>query len=177
MKLVRIAIPVALALIAWMPSSAALQKGNKELNATFSYDNIKDDEDNELTTTILDVDFGYLLTARHEIGGRLSYSKVETKVPPFVDDSTDSTEVGVFYHFNFGMEGMTTPFVGAFYTTISGDLGDQLDSRMGLEGGVKIYPWENGGFILKAVWSQLSGADNNPDADGLGVFAGVGLKW
>jgi len=177
MKLVRIAIPAALALIAWMPSSAALQKGNKELNATFSYDNIKDDDDNELTTTILSVDFGYLLTARHEIGGRLSYNKVETKVPGLFDDSTDSTELGAFYHFNFGMAGITTPFVGAFYTTISGDLGDQLDSRMGLEGGVKIYPWENGGFILKAVWSQLSGADDHPDADGLGVFAGVGLKW
>jgi hypothetical protein len=37
--------------------------------------------------------------------------------------------------------------------------------------------WENGGFIIKGVWSQLSGADDNPDADGLGVFAGVGLKW
>ena len=53
MKLSRIAIPAALALIAWMPSSAALEKGNKELNATFSYDNIEDDDNNELTTTII----------------------------------------------------------------------------------------------------------------------------
>ena len=177
MKLSRIVIPAALALIAWMPSSAALEKGEKELNATFSYDNLDADDDTELTTTTVIVDFGYLLTSMHEIGGRFSYFKQELKDPFFGEDSSDSTEIGAFYHLNFGMEGMTTPFVGAFYTAISGDLGDVLDSRLGLEGGVKVYPWENGGFILKGVWSQLSGADDNPDADGLGLFAGVGLKW
>jgi hypothetical protein len=42
---------------------------------------------------------------------------------------------------------------------------------------VKIYPWANGGFILKAVWNQFTGADDNPDGDGLGLFGGIGLKW
>ena len=177
MKLVRIAIPAALALVAWTPSSAALQKGEKELTGTVSYDSLDFDDDSKLTTTTLNVDFGYLLTARHEIGGRLFYSKVDTEIPPFVDESFDSTELGVFYHFNFGMEGATTPFLGAFYNTISGDLGDELDSRLGIEGGVKIYPWENGGFIIKGVWSQLTGANDGPDADGLGLFAGIGLRW
>ena len=175
MKLVRIAIPAALALVAWMPSSAALQKGEKELTASFSYNTVEfDNSDVETTDTTLDVDFGYLLTDRHEVGGRLQWFK--TEVDPDILDA-DGTTLGVFYHFNFGMEGICTPFVGAFYATIGGDQGDLVDSSYGIEGGVKIYPWENGGFVLKAVWSQMTGADDNPDADGLGLFAGVGLKW
>jgi hypothetical protein len=177
MKLVRIAIPAALALVAWMPSSAALQKGNKELTGSFSYQS-RDFDDTSVETTDIDlvVDLGYLLTDRHEVGGRVTWFKTEVDTD-FGDEDFDGNSIGAFYHFNFGMEGSMTPFVGAFYTIVGGDLGDTIDSDYGIEGGVKIYPWENGGFILKAAWDQMTGADDNPDADGLGLFAGVGLKW
>ena len=58
------------------------------------------------------------------------------------------TTLGVFYHFNFNLGGATTPFPGAFYSTIGGDEGDIVDSSYGIEGGVKIHPWENGGFLV-----------------------------
>jgi len=119
---------------------------------------------------------GFMLTDQHEVGGRLSWFKSEFDSST-VNSDVDGNAIGAFYHFNFGMEGSMTPFVGAFYTIVGGDLGDIIDSDYGIEGGVKVYPWENGGFVFKAVWDQFTGSDNNPDGDGLGLFAGVGLKW
>ena len=175
MKRSRIVVLFALALLVALPASADLTKGEKEVTASFSYSTQDfDDSDVELTDMDLDVDFGYLLTERHEIGGRLAWSKTEVE-PGGLD--FDSTAFGVFYHFNFNLGGATTPFVGAFWTTIGGDEGDIVDSDYGIEGGVKIYPWENGGFIVKAVWDQFTGANDNPDGDGLGLFAGIGLRW
>lgn len=175
MKVSRIVVLIAMALLVSMPAMADLKKGDKEVTASFSYSTQDfDDSELELTDTQLDVDFGYLLTDRHEIGGRLQWFK--TEVEPFGFDA-DGTTLGVFYHFNFNLGGAPTPFAGAFYSTIGGDEGDIVDSSYGIEGGVKIYPWENGGFILKAVWNQFTGADGNSDGDGLGFFGGVGLKW
>lgn len=176
MKSSRFVILAALVLVASMPAMAALKQGEKEVTGSFSYQtqNFDSPSDVEIKDTQLDVDFGYLLTDQHEIGGRLQWFK--TEVDPGGFDS-DGTAFGVFYHFNFGMEGSMTPFIGAFYTTIGGDQGDFVDSDMGIEGGVKVYPWENGGFIFKAVWDQFTGADDNPDGDGLGLFGGVGIKW
>jgi hypothetical protein len=177
MKLSRTVVLLALALVIAMPASAALKKGEKELTGSFSYSTQDfDDSDVETTDARLDIDLGYLLTDNHEIGGRLSWFKTEID-SSFIDEDLDGTALGVFYHFNFGMEGATTPFVGAFYTTVGGDEGDLIDSEYGIEGGAKFYPWENGGFILKAVWAQTTGADDFPDGDGLGLFAGVGIRW
>ena len=175
MRLSRIVVLMALALVVTMPAMADLKKGDKELTASFSYSTQDfDDSDVELTDIDLNVDFGYLLTDRHEVGGRLNWFKTEVE-PGGLD--FDGNSFGAFYHFNFNLGGAMTPFVGAFYTVVGGDEGDIVDSDYGIEGGLKIYPWENGGFIVKAVWDQFTGANDNPDGDGLGLFAGVGLKW
>ena len=177
MKSSRNVILAALVLVAAMPVSAALKDGEKELTGSFSYRTRDfDDSDFETTDAQLNVDLGFLLTDNHEVGGRISWFKSEVESGGESLDA-DGNAIGAFYHFNFGMEGSMTPFVGAFYTIVGGDLGDTLDSDYGIEGGLKIYPWDNGGFIVKAVWDQFTGADDFPDGDGLGLFAGVGLKW
>jgi hypothetical protein len=176
MKTSRIAIAiVALAFVASVPAMAALEAGQKELTASFGYSKQEfDDSDVEVTDSNLDVDFGYLLTDNHEVGARLSWFKAETDPGGF---DIDGTAIGAFYHFNFGTEGSMTPFVGPFYTFVGGDAGDTVDSAYGAEGGLKIYPWENGGFIVKLVWSQFTGADSFPDGDGIDINAGISLRW
>lgn len=148
-----------------------LKKSDKELGFTFSYSDISPDQGDDLSTTVLDGFFGWLLTDHHEVGGLLTYTETEVG-----NASTDSSAFGVFYDYNFQAGTNLNPYVGGHYQTIGGDQGDFLDSRYGLRGGIKIYPWSNGGFNFGLSWDQFTGADNFGDADGTTLFGGVLIK-
>jgi opacity protein-like surface antigen len=178
----KIAIAALVLVLAAAPALAAeTAQGDQELAFTFSYsDTDFGDVDGidlgELKTTVLEGRWGYYLTGMHELGLDVSYAKTELE-----DLDTDSTTLGIFYNLNFQTAGSAIPYIGAFVDTLSGDLGDSYSLAYGLEGGVKIYPWEHAGFNLRASWTQLTGDDNDgfeiPDADAIGLGAGLLVKW
>lgn len=165
----------AVAALACAPAFAdPLKKGQKEIDFTFSYDNLDPDgAEEELKTTIFTGSFGYMLTDGHEVGGFLAYNKLEAG--DFGD--TDSTQIGGFYHYNFAAGTNMNPYVGARISTISGDLGDVYDTSYGLIGGVKVWPWANAGFNFGVSWDQYMGDGDFEDATNTSIFAGIGVKF
>ena len=168
-------ILLAIAALVCAPAFAdPLKKGQKEIDFTFSYDNLNPDGAAEdVKTTILTGSFGYMLTDGHEVGGFLAYNKLDAGDA----GETDSTQLGAFYHYNFHAGTNMNPYVGARISTISGDLGDIYDNSYGIVAGVKVWPWANGGFNFGVSWDQLMGADDFEDATNTSVFAGIGLKF
>lgn len=165
----------AVAALAFAPAFAdPLKKGEKEIDFTFSYDNLNPDgTGDDLKTTILTGSFGYMLTDGHEVGGQLSYSKLDAGDA----GDTDSTQLGAFYHYNFRAGTGMNPYVGARVFTISGDLGDIYSNGYGLVGGIKVWPWANAGFNFGVSWDQLMGDGDFEDATQTSLFAGIGIKF
>lgn len=164
------------AVLAFVCGTAAfadtLKKGNMELSFAFSYDDLSPDSGEDAKTYNLDGAWGYLLTDRNELGATLSYAKVEGG-----GVSADAMRYGAFYNFNFAAGDMANPYIGAQIEGFSGDLSDFYDMSYGISGGVKFYPWANGGFNFGARYDWLTGADDFEDATDLRFFAGVNVKW
>lgn len=175
MKKLLVSIGIVMLLVGTTSVAMAdqLKKGDKEMLFSFSYEDLSFDGGGDLKTTDLSGAFGYLLTDANELGGTLLYSKVDAGS----GGSVDSTLLGIFYHYNFKAGTNLNPYIGGFYNFVSGDTGDVFDNVYGLELGIKVYPWSNGGFNFGVNYSQWTGADTNPDADGLRAFAGVLLKF
>lgn len=165
----------ALTLLVASPALAdSLRKGQKEINFDFSYSKLEGDDSNQsLKTTLLTGMFGYMLTDGHEVGGILQYSKSEISGSA----SSDSTLFGAFYHYNFQAGPNINPYLGANLATIGGDLGDVFDTAYGIEGGVKVWPWSNGGFQFGVRYTKYQGADNFEDGTETALFGGVGIKF
>ncbi|NJN64599.1 MAG: autotransporter outer membrane beta-barrel domain-containing protein [Acidobacteria bacterium] len=179
----KLAILLGLALCAALPVWAdGPDQGESEVSLSFSYSDFdlgeKDDVDFGTSTSIdLTLSYGYYLTEHHEVGGLLSYNKEEIESGGTKVD-TDGYGIGAFYHFNFSGGEVATPFVGASVTSIGGDSGDVYDLGYEILLGVKFYPFDNGGVLVAASWSQLQAADEiYDDASGLQVVAGILLKY
>ena len=166
---------LAVLVCSWAVANAGqVAKGDKELAFSFSYVDFSfDDGGGDLKDMSLAARFGYLLTDTHEVGGVFSYLKHEETGSP----DEDGTGFGAFYNYNFKAGTNMNPYLEAHYQVIGGDAGDVVDSQYGLAVGIKMYPWDNGGFRFGVSWDQLTGADSNPDGDGIVAFAGIQLKW
>lgn len=167
---------LAIAALVCAPALAdPLKKGEKEVDFTFSYDNLDPDGEgsDELKTTIITGSFGWMLTDTQEVGGFLAYNKLDAGDA----GDTDSTQLGAFYHFNFRAGTNMNPYIGARISTISGDLGDIYDTSYGFVGGIKVWPWANAGFNFGVAWDELMGSDDFEDATDLSMFAGIGIKF
>jgi hypothetical protein len=168
-------LSVVLAVLVLVSGSSAfagqLAKGDWEFLFDFSYSKFSPDTGSDEKSTDITGRAGYLLTDAHEVGGVLEYGKDENGV------SFDSTAFGAFYHYNFKAGTNMNPYVGAQYTFFGGDFGDFYESASGLTAGIKVYPWDNGGFNFGVLWENWSGEDFVEDADVTGLFGGVQLKY
>jgi hypothetical protein len=149
-----------------------LEKGDTEINFAFTFQQQDiDDSDLDPELTSLSGSFGYLLTDAHELGAILGYTDLKIE-----NESTDLFSFGAFYHYNFRAAENLNPYVGAQIATVTGD--DAVsDSSYGLTAGVKMYPWENGGFNFGVSYDQFAGDGDNPDSNTINVFAGVLIKF
>jgi len=151
-----------------------LKKGDNELSFLFSYTDTSFDTPgaDNLKTTSLDLTWGYLFTDGFEAGIGLGYLKFDAGSL----GDTDSTNILPFFQYNFST-GNANPYIGVHYIFFSGDTGDVYDDGYGVDAGIKLYPWSNGGFNFGVSWEQWNGADGFDDADTLTVGAGVLIKW
>ena len=161
-----------------------LKKGEMETSAMFSYSEVDPRMGiDKLKQTQLMGAFGYLLTDGHEVGGELTYMKEEQG-----NASIDSTLFGVFYNYNFKAGTNLNPYVGAQVGSISGSgsggdtsFSQPYSAYYGVQGGIKIYPWKNGGFNVGLRWDNWSGKTLNgikfDDAKVLQLAAGILIKW
>jgi hypothetical protein len=168
----RAAITAAAMLLAPWAHAGFLAEGEMELAFSFAYSDLSVDGGPSATNVVLTGRFGFLLTDTHELGIVLDYADLED----FSGPRGDEIGTGAFYHFNFQAGADMNPYVGGFYTFIGGDAGDVWDTSYGLEAGVKLFPWDSGGFNFGVRWSQLTG-DAPADASGIDAFAGIQLKW
>lgn len=170
------ALVIVLALAAAATTAAnadSLEKGNKEIDFAFSYNDLNPDGTaDSLKTTTLAGSFGYLLGGGNEVGGRLAYSKQEQG-----DFNVDATQIGAFYNYNFRAGENLNPYLGAQVSFLSGDLGDVYDNTFGVEAGLKVWPWTNAGFKFGLAFDQYNGADDFEDAKSTTVFGGIGIKF
>ncbi len=130
--------------------------------------------------TDFSMSWGRLISGGHEFGLLVGYVKQDVEGGDlFADESSDGTRFGGFYNYNFSTGSDTmTPYVGAFVATLGGDLGDAYDLSYGAELGVKIYPWEHGGFSAGLGYTELkSDAQGLPDADAISLGFGILLKY
>jgi hypothetical protein len=164
---------MVLAVVGGMAAYAdTLKKGDKEATFRFSYSSISPDTGDDIKETILEGGMGYLITDAHEVGGLLSYSKYDVG-----SDSTDSNQIGVFYHYNFKAGDMMNPYLGVNVAMYGGDTGDMYDSSYGVEAGLKLYPWANAGFNFGVRWDNLMGANDIGDGTYTALFGGVLFKF
>lgn len=170
----RLAAILAVALAATSLASAeVLRQDESEINFAFSYNDLDPDGfGTDIKTTTLAGSYGYMLTDGHEIGGRLSYLKTEVG-----DADVDSTQLGAFYQYNFRGGEMLNPYLGGTFSFFAGDLGDFYDYAYGVEGGLKVWPWQNAGFNFGLSWEELTGADDFEDASSMTLFGGIGIKF
>jgi hypothetical protein len=173
-----IAVLIAIVACGWVAQADQLAKGDNELVFDFSYEDFSVDSPSPGVSGVDTKDinlagrWGYLLTNRHEVGGVIDYSKSEVG-----SADSDSIGIGAFYAYNFAAGTNLNPFLEGHFLTIGGDAGDVFDNQYGIAGGVKVYPWENGGFDFGVSWDQLKGASSFPDADGFTLFGGILVKW
>jgi hypothetical protein len=141
-----------------------------------TYANV-DADDVETTDTRLDLAYGRYLTDSHEVGALVTYFENEIDIGP-ESESVDGTGLGAFYHFNFQTAGMITPYLGVNASFLGGDIGDVYDFQYGIEGGIKVYPFEHAGILVGVEWSQLqSDVDGLDDADGLAFGVGLMIRF
>lgn len=181
----RAAVLMAVVILACGASTAAnFKKGNKEVALRLSYTDIdygsKAGFDfGSRQSTELVFSFGWLVTDAVEVGAALSHSKDEIDAGDFGPDAdSDATGFGIFFQYNFPTFGTFTPFLGIELFALSGEISDVYDYEIDAEAGVKIYPFEHGGIVASVRYSRaFSGNDFVPDADALGVGAGLVLKY
>lgn len=176
-KILALTISSALILAAGSALADKPMAGDNELTARFSYADI-DYGNGSTTDTQLTATWGRYVTANHQFGLSVSYIEQEIDDDIFGNESTDGSELGVFYAYNFSTAGTTTPFVGIGASIIGGDLGDVYDLSYGLEAGLKIFPYKNAGFVFSVAYAELQAAESFiDDADGLRVGAGLLIRF
>jgi hypothetical protein len=152
-------------------------KGQNEIAGRLSYANV-DAGPVETTETDFSLSYGRYLTDSHQVGLIASYFDQEIEEEGFGSVSADGTALGAFYHFNFLTSGIITPFLGVNASFLGGDIGDVYDFQYGIEGGIKVYPFEHAGFAFGIEWSQLQASeDYYEDADGLAFGAGLLIRF
>ncbi len=174
------AVILCLGLLIGPAMAGELEKGDHEVTLRLSYTDTDfgtsggidfgSSKDTEIALT-----YGWLVTERHEFGFLAGYVRQELKGGDlFADSSTDGTQIGGFYAYNFDLEGMATPYIGVSVATLGGDLGDAYDLEYTAELGVKIYPFEHGGVSAGLGFFKMQ-ADAPGLADADGFHFGVGL--
>lgn len=152
-------------------------KGQNEMAGSLTYTNL-DSGFIETTETQVDLSYGRYLTDSHEVGARVTYYETEIEEEGFGSESIDGMGFGVFYHFNFVTSSVVTPFLGANVSWLGGDVGDVYDFQYGIEGGIKVYPFEHAGVVIGLEWAQLQAAENYyDDADGLSFAVGLLIRF
>ena len=156
-----VAVPTATAM------AQGLEKGDTEIGVSLSFINVnRGGSSNE--SARLAVEYGRMLTDRHEIGGVLIYTK---------QNEFDAPRFGAFYHYNFSARGNLTPFLGGQVTYIGGDLGNTYDFALGAFAGVKVYPFEHAGFQTGLRYDRIEGDGPSPDATELALFGSLRIKF
>ncbi len=113
-----------------------------------------------------------MITKGNELGFSLNYSKVDNDLV-----SVDGMGIGLWYNYNFRAGDMFNPYLGANYIFYTGDIGDIFDSSYGVQGGVKIWPWENAGMNFGMRYQWNTGAGDMAGRDPVHLFAGVLIKF
>ncbi len=173
MRKVLPAILSVLVLVSALPATAGgLEAGNRELAASAWYVDM-DIDDASFKMTNLTGQFGWAFADGHELEVLVGYWKID------LDGwDVDGLIWGLGYTYNFSTEGNVVPFLGVEVAKIDGDLGDLYDMTWGAVGGIKVYPWEHGGFRVGVRWGKMnSNMDGLSDADLLGLDAGVVLRF
>ena len=170
--------------VAGAAAAGELQKGDNEVafEAAYSDTDFGSSEGFDLGSTKetdLSLSYGWLVTDHHEFGLVAGYFKQDIDGGDvFANAEVDGTRLGGFYTYNFGNYGNVTPYVGGVISTLGGDLGDSFDLQYAAEVGIKVYPWEHGGFNVGLGYFQLTAdAPGLDDADGLNLGIGVLLKY
>lgn len=131
------------------------------------------------TDSSVGLSYGWMLTDMHEVGFVVSYMKQEFEGGDFFESmDTDGTGFGGFYNLNVKTTGNITPYVGASVIKYGGDMGDAYDIQYGIDGGIKLYPFEHGGIVFSLNYAKLKAdMDEMPDADAIGLGVGMILKY
>jgi hypothetical protein len=152
--------------------AATLERGEKELTFKFSWTRFDPGVSGEdkVQNVNLEGTFGYLFTGAQEIGGLVTYSHRS-------DGSTATDKgLGVFYHYNFTVGEVLSPYLGARVTML-GRQDSAYKAAYGALAGLKVFPWAHGGFNVELAYDEYERDKAEKNAQQLGLFAGVLLKW
>ncbi len=148
-----------------------LAQGESEVTAGFSFEDVSSDGGDSQTID-LSLGWGRMLTDAHEVGGMLGYSKLDFDSEGSVDGGT----LGAFYNYNFAAGTNMNPYLGVNVATFFGDLSDFYNFGYGVEAGIKVWPWDNGGFTFGIGWDSTDTEFDSTD-DTLSAFMGIRLKY
>ena len=160
----------ALFALAALPLSAATLQ-QKQQETTFSASSV--DTDNVGKTIQADGQWQWIFgKGHHEIGGLLSYLKVDPDSGP----SGDATILGPVYTFNwFPANEKVTGFVEGSYGVVGGDLGDDFDDAFEASVGAKVFAGNSAAVRFDYFFRKLRGAGNVDDEDSNGLRAGISI--
>ena len=147
-----------------------LAKGESEVSAGFIFSDSSSGDD-DLQTIDLSLGWGRMLTDAHEVGGFLGYQKADDG-----DFSLDGGSLGAFYNYNFAAGTNMNPYLGVNVSTFFGDLFEAANFGYGVEAGIKVWPWDNGGFNFGIGWESID-TDFDSTVDTLSAFMGIRLKY
>lgn len=161
-----------------LATAGQLQKGDNEVAFRFSFTDVDlGSNQGDVTNFDLAIGYGSLLTDNHELGVSAGYTKTEINGPG-VDSDVDGGRWGVFYNLNFGSQGNITPYIGFDFRVFGGDLGDIFEYGYGVEAGIKVYPFDHGGFTAGLAYSkQEPSRSSQPSANTLSIGVGLALKY
>lgn len=142
-----------------------------EIAGRFSYSDVSFG-DVDAKETELVFSYGRYLTDAHQVGVSVGYNELEAD-----GSSVDGSSLGGFYTYNFVTPGIYTPFLGVNFDILGGDIGDFYDFGYGVSVGLKIYPFQNAGFLVGVAYQELSGKDGVEDADGFNFEVGLLIRF
>lgn len=130
-----------------------------------------------ITTTL---QYGYFITAAHEVGGQVLFDLFDTNIE---NQDEDTLELSAYYNYNFRQSSRTWYYVGADlgWRTIDSDaLGNSDSAAYGVHVGMRQWLTPQISLFIQPFYKRSEievTTDSNADEDRYGIVYGFGFSF